>query len=76
MTEKLQKSAYITISPITGQELKERREALNLTQQQLADCWGIRQATIGDWEREKKPILMAGVVNAALLYLESNMQAQ
>lgn len=36
---------------MTGQSLREVRVALGLTQSELAERWGVRRATISDWER-------------------------
>jgi len=37
-------------------ELKARREALGLSQAELADTLGVRQATVSRWETESNPI--------------------
>lgn len=39
-----------------GKRIQERRQLLGLTQQQLADLLGVRQATISKWERgDRRP---------------------
>jgi transcriptional regulator with XRE-family HTH domain len=37
---------------MTGAEHKRRREAVNLTQPQLAARWGVSRNTINRWENE------------------------
>lgn len=44
------KSVMITI----GQRIREARESLRLTQQQLADRLGVDQSTVSGWERDDK----------------------
>lgn len=53
--------------------IKERREALGLTRQQLADEIGVDQATVWRWEEVgQKPIpIMARLIEATLSRLES-----
>lgn len=42
---------------MTGTELKQRREAMNLTQAQLASLLKMsREKTISDWEKGFKPV--------------------
>lgn len=36
---------------MTGDELKELRKRLNLSQQALGDYWGVHRVTVGVWER-------------------------
>jgi len=55
---------------ITPQQLTARREALGLSQAQLARALQVSEATISRWERGERKILMAGVVDLALQTLE------
>lgn len=55
---------------MTGAELKQRRERLGLSQVALAKLWGVRQATISDWETEKKRMEHPEIIEMALETLE------
>lgn len=41
---------------MTGKELRERREALNITQTKLAELLDVKQNTVYRWEAEILPI--------------------
>lgn len=41
---------------MTGEELKTRRETLDLTQTELADLLDVKQNTVYRWEAGKLPI--------------------
>lgn len=55
---------------MTPQQLTARREALGLSQAQLARALQVSEATISRWESGDRKILMAGVVELALQTLE------
>ena len=55
---------------MTGAELQSRREALGLTQNQLADALGVTQVTIMRWETGKMEISLPRMVSLALEALE------
>jgi DNA-binding transcriptional regulator YiaG len=55
---------------MTGAQLRERRERLGLSQSVLAKIWGVRQATVSDWETETKPMQHPEIVEMALQTLE------
>ena len=44
-----------TPQPEYGKHLATLRRAANLSQQQLGDIIGVRQATVGAWERSERP---------------------
>lgn len=39
-----------------GKELKRRRKALNLTQVELSEIFGVRSNTVARWENDVSPI--------------------
>jgi transcriptional regulator with XRE-family HTH domain len=41
---------------MSGDELKQRRDALVMTQEQLGDALGVAANTIARWEREERAI--------------------
>lgn len=41
---------------VDGETLRDRRSALNLTQQELADLLGVQQNTVARWERNERAI--------------------
>jgi transcriptional regulator with XRE-family HTH domain len=41
------------VEEFTGEQLKQKRLALLLTQQELAKKLGVRRATIVDWEQSR-----------------------
>lgn len=51
---------------MTGPELLAARDALGLTQRQLAELLGVPQATIWRWEAGKHPIERPRVLRLAL----------
>lgn len=55
---------------MTGSELRARRKELGLTQEQLAEYWGVPQPTISNWETGTWPIQHAKILDDALKYLE------
>lgn len=55
---------------MTGAELKERRKSLGMTQEQLAEYWGVPQPTISNWETGTWPIQHEKILDDALRYLE------
>jgi transcriptional regulator with XRE-family HTH domain len=55
---------------MTGTQLKERRTALGLTQQALADLWDTEQATISKWETGDHEIKHPRILDDALKHLE------
>lgn len=61
---------------MTGQELKERRQKLGLTQTDLANRWKVPQATISRWESGKHKIEHAEILNDALKYLEKEYESK
>lgn len=60
---------------MTGNELKERRQKLGLTQTDLANHWKVPQATISRWESGKHKIEHAEILNEALKNLEKEYDA-
>ena len=48
--------AFSLAEAITGKQLKQKREDMNLSQQRLGEILNVRQATISDWERGVHPI--------------------
>jgi transcriptional regulator with XRE-family HTH domain len=55
---------------MTGQEMRRRREALHLTQEQLAKTFGVNPMTVSRWERGAMQINAPGMAHLALLSLE------
>ena len=55
---------------MNGNELKERRKKLGLSQESLAEHWKVPQATISRWESGKHPIQHAEILDEALKNLE------
>lgn len=55
---------------MTGDELRERRLALGLSQAALAGILGLDVMTVSRWERGARSISMASVVDLALQQLE------
>ena len=53
---------------MTGPKLRERRLALGLTQQALADKLKVTQNTVARWEREE--MAMPGFLHLALKWIE------
>jgi transcriptional regulator with XRE-family HTH domain len=51
-----------------GDKLRERRQALGLTQQRLADRLGVSRNTVARWEREEMAI--PGFLGLALKTIE------
>ena len=56
---------------MTGQDMKARREALHLTQEQLAESFGVTPATVSQWELGASQINAPGMTHLALLALET-----
>lgn len=58
---------------ITGEQIKEGRERLHLTQQELATQVGVSMRTVGNWERgESVPRSRMGAIRQALNLEEVN----
>ena len=55
---------------MTGQELRRRREALGLSQAQLAALVGVHANTVARWERGEVRIPHPGMLDLALEALE------
>ncbi len=53
-----------------GEQLKQRREKLNPSQSGLARLFGVRQATISDWESGGHQIQHPKLLDLALKSLE------
>jgi transcriptional regulator with XRE-family HTH domain len=61
----------VTAPPqITGKEILAAREELGLTQQQLADLFGVAMMTVSRWETDQSPALAPGAIRMALEYLK------
>src|SRR5436309_13060737 len=56
-------------APQLGDRIRNKRRSLGLTQQDLADRFGVRSQTIGAWENGKRPQRRFFVPIAALLEL-------
>jgi transcriptional regulator with XRE-family HTH domain len=54
-----------------GNEIKEKRLALDLTQSQLADIFGITSTTLARWERDEIAPAGSGMLALAFETLES-----
>lgn len=52
-------------------DLKAFRAELSLTQQELADLWGLRQDMISKWEREEMPPIAEYAARALKADLQS-----
>ena len=61
---------------MTGAELKQRREQLGLSQSSLAQHFGVRQATVADWEQEKHKIQHPNLLDLALKTLERESKTE
>ena len=55
---------------MTGEEIKARREKLELTQEQLAEAFGVTAITVSRWERGAMQITAPGMASLAFLSLE------
>jgi len=55
---------------LTGQELRERRLALGLSQRKLAKIFGTGYQTICEWEKGKRNMRHPNLIDLALKYLE------
>lgn len=51
---------------MNGDELRQRREALAMSQAELARRLAVRPATISDWERGARTIILPRVLELAL----------
>lgn len=59
---------------MTGKELRERREALNITQTKLAELLNVKQNTVYRWEAEILPITRT--VELAFENIENKLKQQ
>lgn len=59
-----------------GNELKQRREKLNLSQSNLAKLIGVRQQTVSDWESEQHKIQHPKLIDLALQTIERERETQ
>lgn len=59
---------------MTGEELKERREALRITQTKLAELLDVKQNTVYRWEAEILPITRT--VELAFENIENKLNQQ
>jgi transcriptional regulator with XRE-family HTH domain len=63
------------LARMDGETLRRRREALGMTQAELARALGVYQATISQWERGKRGIQHPRLLELALRALELERQA-
>lgn len=61
---------------MTGEELRSRRQALGLTQEQLAEYWHVTQAAISNWESETYRMRHPKIIEDALSYLEGRVEVE
>lgn len=61
---------------MTGNELKQRRQKLGLTQTDLANLWEVPQSTISRWESGKHKIEHAKILDEALKNLEKEYESK
>lgn len=61
---------------MAGDELRRRREALGLTQPQLAEKLGVHRNTVWRWERRGVPRLMVTYAGDVLARLERHVCAK
>lgn len=66
-----QTAGPFTEDKMTGQEIKNRRIALGLTQVELADELGISSIAIQHWENERRTPATPKMLDLALCWLES-----
>lgn len=59
---------------MTGSELKERREALHITQAKLAELLDVKQNTVYRWEAGILPIIRT--VELAFENIENKLKSQ
>lgn len=59
-----------TTPQISGKEILAAREELGLTQQQLADLFGVAMMTVSRWETDQSPAQAPGAIRMALEYLK------
>jgi DNA-binding transcriptional regulator YiaG len=57
---------------ITGTEIKSAREALNITQAELAEAIGVVANTVAKWENGNQKPRMSGAIRAVLKSLEKS----
>lgn len=56
---------------MTGQEIRNRRQALNMTQAEFADALGITANAVALWERGERTPATPRMLDMALCWLES-----
>ncbi len=59
-----------------GKELEDRRKALGLSLRKLAGIWNVSWNTIYRYEKDKIPIIHAGLIDLALKYMELQKQKE
>lgn len=57
-----------------GPELRKRRKAAGLSQEQLADRWGVQRETISRWENSNREL--PGYVEDAMNEVERGQQRE
>lgn len=61
---------------MTGKELKQRRQKLGISQESLAERWGIPQATLSRWESEKHKIQHPEILDDAMKTVEKENESK
>lgn len=59
----------LPVAEFSGLELKKRRQDLGLTQQRLAEIFGVMQGTISDWENCKINMQHPNIMRLAMDFL-------
>jgi len=55
-----------SIAGMNGEQLRQERERLGLTQKRLADLLDVRQSTISEWEKRKVTIRHEHILELAM----------
>lgn len=59
---------------MTGKQLKQRRQKLEISQESLAERWDIPQATLSRWESEKHKIQHPKILDDAMKTVEREVK--